>query len=58
MFFTLVSVCHIQRRLLMMIYVINVSFLYYKQKGILRYKVDLQSLEAEDPIEDFDLDDY
>lgn len=26
--------------------------------GILRYKVDFQSLQAEEPLEDFDLDDY
>ena len=27
-------------------------------KGILRYKVDFQSLQADEPLEDVDLDDY
>jgi len=26
--------------------------------GILRYKVDFQSLQADEPLEDVDLDDY
>lgn len=26
--------------------------------GILRYKVDFQSLQADEPLDDFDLDDY
>lgn len=28
------------------------------QTGILRYKVDFQSLQADEPLEDVDLDEY
>lgn len=31
---------------------------YVSTLGILRYKVDFQSLQADEPLEDVDLDDY
>lgn len=31
---------------------------FYMYIGILRYKVDFQSLQADEPLEDVDLDDY
>lgn len=36
----------------------NVSVWYLMQTGILRYKVDFQSLQADEPLDDVDLDEY
>jgi len=37
---------------------IHAILLLYDVIGMLRYKVDFQSLQADDPLDDIDLDEY
>lgn len=38
--------------------ILYVSVMLALDAGILRYKVDFQSLQADEPLDDVDLDDY
>lgn len=43
----------------MIYFILTTNFDYvHTYAGILRYKVDFQSLQADELLEDFDLDDY